>query len=514
MKLGFGLLGVLYFASSALAEPTVPRWSVIVYSGIDEEEIATFTDPVVEQLLSMHLPDDVELLIQNDSFEKNGVTRAIRRPGEPTEFKTLKEHDSASRKHFESFARWADQNARGAHRMFLVMTHSWGWKGIIQDYTIPGKPDTDTMMPLREFAAAVEASGMRPDVLFLDSCVLGNAEALSEFADLAPSLIVSQRETPYSGFPYEELMPLLASDGLGPRDVAQAIPERYVSAYTRGGSLLTKEGEFDVVTVAAVDGVQWRHFEKQFKKLVKKLATAQARDALLSNPTWPKALADADSNTDLVELLTRIHSWVLDPGVLELADDLLARIGYPESVALPAKEVHEIPASKAITVRLQADSVVQMEKALEVLKGRWLEANQDLNLPTKASYEVSDRGERTFVVRLKSPKRAVHVRPWLPGTLWAEISYVDDEGETVRERFTRSSDLVSVPSFPRSSYLISEAHSFGAPFIHGIGVNFNPLMNEEEDRATDPITGLAGPDLYRSLEWNRRTGWGDLILLK
>ena len=72
------LLFGLGCGSVAFAAELPIRWSVIIYSAIDEEEIASFTDPAVKQLLEMSLPADVELLIQNDTFAPAGVTRSIR----------------------------------------------------------------------------------------------------------------------------------------------------------------------------------------------------------------------------------------------------------------------------------------------------------------------------------------------------------------------------------------------------------------------------------------------------
>ena len=505
----------LGWMAPARADRTPPRWSLIIYSAIDEEEIAQYTDPLVARLLRVRLPSDVELLIQNDTFGSQGVTRSIRRPGEATQTQELKEHDSASRKQVASFVRWASKHAQGAHRIFIVMTHSWGWKGIIQDFTLPGKPEEDSMLPLREFASAVAESGMNPDVLFLDSCVLGNVEAISEFADLAPLLVVSQRETPYSGFPYDRLFEMLGNSAYGPTEVARAIPETYVSAYTRGGALAAGEGEFDVVTAATIDTSRWHAFERQFKKLVSKLRRVEAREFLRHNPMWPSSIADIDSDTDLVELLSRLPEWSADTGVLDQANTMLQEIGYPLSEADPAAELIEIPGSKDIRVRIQADSIVPLEKALETIQTRWNEANQDLPPLKEPTFAIQNQGsERVFSVRYSHPRGTSYVRPWLPGTLWAEVEYTDTKGQAIEMRFTRTRDWVSVPAFPATSFLVSEAHTFGAPFIHGVGINFKPLMNSSEERATDPLNGLKGPDLYRSLRWNEVTGWGDLVLLK
>lgn len=110
------------------------------------------------------------------------------------------------------------------------------------------------------------------------------------------------------------------------------------------------------------------------------------------------------------------------------------------------------------------------------------------------------------------------------------MKFLTKDKQTNKERWisktlTRAKSYFAAYDFPSTSFLVSEAHSQGAPFIHGIGIMFKPLMDENEERGIeDGYIGnttqqerdshTKGPDYYRHTTWNKATGWGDLILLK
>jgi len=185
-------------ASSAPASARL-EWSIIIYTGTDEEELALNYDPAFQKILDAPLPANMELLTEHDTHRPDGTFRTIRRGVAPIERIALPEQDSAHPRSMAEFLKWASVNARGEKRLFMIITHSWGWRGVIQDYTLPGKPGADSMMPLRELARVMREEKFRPDIFWLDACVLGNVELIEEFKKTSPYLIVSQRSMPYSG---------------------------------------------------------------------------------------------------------------------------------------------------------------------------------------------------------------------------------------------------------------------------------------------------------------------------
>ncbi len=172
--------------------------------------------------------------------------------------------------------------------------------------------------------------------------------------------------------------------------------------------------------------------------------------------------------------------------------------------------------ARAFELIIQADEHLKPEQALTQLTKNWTELNQDLALPSGLSLRVAEHRVKGKLYRRLIVAGALDapltVRPWMPGARLVRVRTMDADGEWTEKSHKRTYDAVSVRSFPESSFLISEAHSQGAPFIHGVGVTLKPLMTLDEEEATDPINGLRGPELYRAGAWNQATGWGDLTL--
>lgn len=518
---GICLAIILALAAAAQAKDPkpakAPDWSVAVYIATDEESMGKAFDPRTAHILKVPLPAGVELLVERDSFAENGTLRVIRRGGVPDRTELLPEQDSASAGSVADFLGWAQANARGKKRLLIVVAHSWGWRGIIQDYSLPGRPGEDSMLPLREFAAAMAKAPFKPDVLLFDACVLANTEPLEEFKGLAPFLVASEIELPYNGFPPERLFAALAK-GPSPRELARRLPEIYVSAYGHHGVLSGLEKEYYPTALAAIDTAKWNGFARRFKALVDLLARTGFRERIKARPEWIGAFADEDHNVDLVEFLYRLPGLVPDPGVRRAAADLLRGIGYPGDLArrsattitLDPKKVH------SFELVIESDGLMPEADALTDIKKRWLDTHLDLGLPGNLQYELrripdQEIDDREFIVR-GQVDRPLTLRPWQTGATYVILKAKDLRGRVRVQSWRRDKDWLAAERFPASSFLLSEAHSQGLPFIHGVGLVLYPEMNATMDRSLDPQSGLAGPDFYRTLRWNARTGWSGLML--
>jgi hypothetical protein len=166
---------------------------------------------------------------------------------------------------------------------------------------------------------------------------------------------------------------------------------------------------------------------------------------------------------------------------------------------------------------IPADPLIPERDALKRLRKRWVEVNRDLvDPPENAKFSLArdePGGELRFRVRAHVT-RPFSFRPWLPGVLEAEERLLDSSGRWQVRKLRHESDLTVVDRFSDGSPLLSEAHTQGAPLMHGLSIQLKPYMDSSEERGTDPETGLKGPAFYRALEWNRDTGWGDLTLLR
>lgn len=519
IALAIGVLLSCLFSSVTFALTDAnPKWSVIIYAATDEEELDAHASAILKSYLKSNLPPTVELLIENDNSKtlaKGGATVRYIRTANKTKIEKLPEVDSASESTLKDFLSWAKREAKGEHKLLMMMTHAWGWKGIIQDFTIPFRPDDDTMMPLWLFSNIVQESGLRPEILFLDSCILGNAEAIEELKEISPYLIVSERETPFSGISAKDLFSALENEQSG-REVAAVLPELYVKAYSNSGAMSEKEGEYGVVTIAAIDSKNWGLFTDQFKELVYLLRTAGIQKALSDFPSWPEYFSDEDDNVDLVELLSRLPYLVSSEAVRLKTKELLGIIGYPFAAREKSSEswLFKAKHTREIQIRFRLDQFLmaktnQREKIFEAIKKRWNANNQDLLYQQPQLIFTLD-GEN-FLVSARVGQEDLILRPWLPGVTHIELFTSSEREVWNHKRVFREEDWISTRDFPSQSFLISEAHTQGAPFIHGVGINMEQSMDVSEERAVDPITGLVGRDYYRAAKWNKKTGWADLI---
>jgi hypothetical protein len=268
----------------------------------------------------------------------------------------------------------------------------------------------------------------------------------------------------------------------------------------------------------SIDTAKWGEFANAFKELTAALQTALFREKLAAQPGWMRAFADKEGNADLIEFLNRLPLLIEDRAARAEAAAILDRIGYPDRVAAENAATVTLDPGKvrSFELRIEVSPFQPQDKALGHIKAAWNDLNQDLSLPDTLTYDISDfrenkRSKREFIVRCPDGalKKPLTFRPWFAGSKYAVLTSVDKDGQVSNKKFFRERDYISVTEFPETSFMISEAHNQGAPFMHGIGILLYPGMGRGS--AAGP-TAPADPNLYRATAWNSRTGWADLIL--
>lgn len=508
-------------ARTPQAEPRklAPEWSVMVYTGSDQPDLARIYDTRVKALVGTPVPDGVELLSERDTEWPDGSVRAIRTASSYAESE-IPEQDSASAAAISGFLDWAKANMTGKYKLLVVQGSSRGWRGIIPDNITTGADAKRDIMPLRGFAAAVSASGLKPDVIFLDGDMLGSVEAIDELRGLAPYIIVSELKLPEEGFPATGLFGMLSSPDMTPREFARHFPEEYIKEYSQDGSMAPGDKTHSTVSLAAIDMAKWDIFVGKFKALVAALGASGFRARLAAEPGWLTGISDAQSNVDAVELLKRLPLIVDDVAVRATAAAMLDEIGYPERIdAENAATITLDPAKvRSFELRIEIFPNTAREDALKVAVASWKALNQDLKLPDTLSYDVVDFRENRKAKReliIKCPdgalKKPVTFRPWLAGARYANLVLVDPAGQISTRKLFRDKDYISVKDFPGTGFILSEAHTQGAPFVHGIAIMCDPSMKDSAEDIPDPITGKSGQEFYKMTSWSQRTGWGELL---
>ncbi len=493
-------------AAPVAAPGKAPDWSVIVYTAADDPVLSKVFNPRLKELTETPVPEAVELLIERDTEWPDGSARAVISSAGHQEFE-LGEQNSADRSTFAGFLKWARDTARGKYKVLIIQGSSDGWRGILSDSIIPGQDGKKAIMPLRDLAAAIRTSGLRPDVVVFDEGILGTAEAVEELKDSAPYLIVSQRATGRYGFVPSQLYKMFENRQTGAKQCAALLPEEYVKEFAHDGLRAEAEGRYAVTTFVSVDTAAWDRFSAKVKTLVDLLKKAGFREKLAAEPGWARAFTDAAHNVDIVEFLNRLPLLIEDPDVRGAAAQLLEEIGYPERTAADtaATIVIDPAAVRSFELRIEAYPYVPKQRALPDIERAWKMSNQDIGLPEGLIYDVYDFRERhnpkrEFIVRgpEMALKRLIVLRPWLPGTQYVVLTTVDHAGQVTEKKLFRDEDYFSVKEFPPTSFMAGEAHSQGAPFVHGIGVALDPAIPDAS--------------AYMATAWNARTGWIDLFL--
>lgn len=116
------------------------------------------------------------------------------------------------------FLRWGMEKYPARHYAVVVGDHGKGFLGTGFDDV---HRDTLRLPELRE---ALSQSGLKPDVLVLDACLMGQLEVASELQDRAGYLVASEEILGRDGLPHADLLGWLAAhpEGSG-RELSQAL---------------------------------------------------------------------------------------------------------------------------------------------------------------------------------------------------------------------------------------------------------------------------------------------------
>ncbi|MCK5396703.1 MAG: hypothetical protein KAJ33_00460, partial [Thermoplasmata archaeon] len=85
--------------------------------------------------------------------------------------------------------------------------HGLGWAGVC--------PDKDNYLQSKELRTAMEDvkdSGIELDIISMDACQMGMFEIAYELRDMADYAILSEKDVPLDGWPYDDLLNLIRSD--------------------------------------------------------------------------------------------------------------------------------------------------------------------------------------------------------------------------------------------------------------------------------------------------------------
>jgi len=165
------------------------------------------------------------------------------------------------------FLEWGMKNYPAKHYMVVIQGHGTGAEGVL------GDKDGKMSLPIMEntLMEVQKDTGVKPDILFFDACLMGGAEVAYQMKDTADIMLASQEVERGFTLPYQKPMEFL-SEGLqkgpvAPGDVAKQFVE---TAKNNTAHNFTP-------TMAATDLKETKKFGKALDEFSKALGNADEK---------------------------------------------------------------------------------------------------------------------------------------------------------------------------------------------------------------------------------------------
>ena len=122
------------------------------------------------------------------------------------------------------FVTWTVANYPADHYVLDLWGHGTGWSGVC-----PDKDDFLEPTELRSAMSSIASAGIHLDIVSIDACQMGMVETVYELRQGAEFAIVSEKDVPVSGWPYAEVLAILADEPtISPTDFGIALIDEYM----------------------------------------------------------------------------------------------------------------------------------------------------------------------------------------------------------------------------------------------------------------------------------------------
>jgi len=227
---------ILFIAVPTDAQsPEVPEWTVMVYmSGdsslssnvaydLDEmKRVASSESLNIVVLADRSGPFDTSIYrVNNSSLEEislNQVNSSWSDELNLGEAQTLID-----------FVYWGTANFPADNYILDLWGHGNGWEGLC-----PDKDDTLTMEELGQAMKGISEAGITLNIVSIDACQMGMLETVYELRHSARYAIVSEKDVPVDGWPYDDVLSILVDD---PSISSEEFGKQMIDAYIDWGLL-------------------------------------------------------------------------------------------------------------------------------------------------------------------------------------------------------------------------------------------------------------------------------------
>jgi hypothetical protein len=144
------------------------------------------------------------------------------------------------------FVRWGAETYPAQHTAVILWDHGFGWRGGFVD------SGATSSMSLRDLTTGLKDSGVHPDLVAFDACLMGMHEVGMALRGVTDTLVASEEVAPGGGFPYSALLSRwTAAPSQSPHQFGTTIAEEYSTYFDTG--LRARSVTMSVVDLSKVE---------------------------------------------------------------------------------------------------------------------------------------------------------------------------------------------------------------------------------------------------------------------
>lgn len=266
------LAWLLFLFALYLGANTADNWTVLVYIAGDNN-LADAAIQNINEMEAAALPANLTLVVQSDLPEDSaypgGQRRLIRPDNSPRITSPLIQNlgpiNSGDPRTLYEFATWGFRRYPSNRRALIVWGHGNNWFKESGGKWICPDDGAQSHMSVSNGQFKGALSGLpHIDILILDACSMQSVEVLTELKRVADYIIGSEDNVPYTGFPYQQMMPFF--DGVAsPETVCTQIVDAYIASYDACGSQNPNYYPY-AVTCSAVKMQPFEAFLQELKR--------------------------------------------------------------------------------------------------------------------------------------------------------------------------------------------------------------------------------------------------------
>jgi len=519
-------------------------WTILFFIAGDEEGIDPWSRVPIRKLEQFGSDANRWIIAHTDFHWNSGGTTPVTEPARrylvekhpgnidghdfstlaissPEIWRSTEETDSSARGSLHDFIGWAIERYPADHYALFVLGHSWGWRGIGEDYNPgfalpenPGGPAVEsTMASLSEMRAALTPyfSAERPlELLVLDACNDGVLEVAYEFRDLARAFSAAPTEMPYLSYDYTKSFQRPWRDG---KELARALVLDAVPTFGRGGSQVNAEKEHPSLAITAVDLEKLREFWPAWKDLTARLPSSNFQELFLGSraTSW----MDNSWNVDVSEMLSELSLRSSDAELRSRAKALnLTLVGEDFPPAYDEVwRVLKTEGADQIRVTMRADELLPPDRTVSRTRESFDFMNPHLRTVDKTVTLTGTSPVIWAVVEFGWKGADLRIRPFIPGGTRARVEALR-AGKVLRRLSLDHADGVALRGeFPQASPYLANGHTFGMGRNHGLTVNLDTLVDPSlpAHHHFGAQGWESGKAMYRALSFAKEFGWDRLL---